>query len=192
MSRDNSVTRQWLSKYISVPVCLSLLLVSGAHSQSAKGDKPSSLPGGASSLNETFGDWTVTCGSPSGATSCVVSQTQTQQRSGQLVLDIRLNPLPNKDGFEGNLTLPFGLDLAERVTMQVDDEKEVKSLTFKTCLTTGCIVPFSINKAAIEALSKGTSLKMTAVAVNKQNTTFPVSLNGFGVALQRATALIKK
>lgn len=50
----------------------------------------SGLPGGASSLNETYEDWRIACARQGNRKRCVLSQVQTQQ-NGQRVLAIELN-----------------------------------------------------------------------------------------------------
>lgn len=165
------------------------LAVTIVHAQAADGGKPSVLPGGASSLTETFEDWTVSCSSANGSSQCIVSQVQTRQ-NGQRVLDMRLSPTTDNDGNNASLTLPFGLEFARGVTLQLDDGKPGKPISFKTCLPGGCIVPLSLDKAMTDAMRKGTALKLTATSI--QNTAVPltVSLKGFGAALDRASALV--
>jgi len=51
-------------------------------------DAPS-LPGGASSLQETFGDWRVACWVTDASRNCALSQQQARQ-NGQRVLAIEL------------------------------------------------------------------------------------------------------
>lgn len=177
----------------AVAGCLSVF-AAAALAQDAKGDKPapqSTLPGGASSLNETFEDWTVSCGSAEGRTQCILLQSQTQQQSGQRVLEIRLSPVMQKNGYEGSLMLPFGLELSRGVTAQLDDGKAGKPFAFKTCFANGCLVPLDLDKPIVDAMRKGTSLKLAAVSAQNQNIPFAVSLKGFAGALDRATALTK-
>ncbi len=166
-------------------------LSAAATAQDAKGDKPSTLPGGASSLTETFEDWTVSCASADGKTQCVVSQTQTRQQNGERVLDIRLSPVQQDNAFHGNLTLPFGLEFSRGVTVQLDDGAIGKPFSFKTCLPTGCIVPMSFDKSTFDAMRKGTSLKLAGVSIDNQNIPFAVSLKGLGAAFDRAGALVE-
>ena len=158
------------------------------HAHAADGGKPSALPGGASTLTETFEDWTVACSSGNSSTQCVVSQTHAQ-KNGQRVLDIRMSPVADTDGNNASLTLPFGLEFSRGVTVQLDDGKPGKPFSFKTCLPGGCLVPLSLDKTMTDAMRKGTALKLTATSI--QNTAVPliVSLKGFGAALDRASTL---
>jgi len=65
------------------------------------------LPGGASSLNETYKDWRVACVQEGAAKHCVMSQVQTQQ-NGRRVLALELNA-PTGSTVTGTLVMPFGL-----------------------------------------------------------------------------------
>ncbi|GLU29972.1 invasion associated locus B family protein [Brucella sp. NBRC 12950] len=175
-------------------LALSILLggmAQNAFAQDGNGDKPSTLPGGASSLTETFEDWTVSCGAAKGNTQCVISQTQAQQQNGQRILDIRLSPVAQDNAYQGNLTLPFGLEFSRGLTVQLDDGQVGKPFPFKTCLPAGCIVPISFDKATLDATRKGTTLKLAAVSIDNQNIPFTVSLKGLGAAFDRASALVK-
>jgi len=55
----------------------------------------SSLPGGASSLRETYQDWQVACVMRTNTKTCGLSQMQTQQ-NGQRVLAHRLPATPRR------------------------------------------------------------------------------------------------
>src|SRR5262245_65857169 len=104
------------------------------------------LPGGASSLQETYQDWSLACQGGESVV-CAVSQEQTQQ-NGQRVLAIELRR--SKGGaLAGNLALPFGLLLDAGATLQIDDGAAFEPLRFETCLPSGCLVPLAFDTAAI-------------------------------------------
>jgi invasion protein IalB len=172
-----------------------LILITGiataAHAQARKEDKPSTLPGGASSLTETFENWTVSCVSAAGETQCLVSQTQTQSGNGQRVLEVRLNPVPQDDHISGTVNLPFGLEFARGVSFQFDDAQPQMPFAFKTCLPSGCIVPLQFDKPALATLRKASNLKLGAVSIDNQNIPFTVPLKGFDLAVDRAASLVK-
>lgn len=196
MSLTGTVFKKMLAKHpTSLRLALAAMVFAGfsaaATAQDAKGDKPSTLPGGASSRTETFEDWTVSCASANGKTQCVVSQTQTQQQNGERVLDIRLSLVQQDKRYQGNLTLPFGLEFERGVSVQLDDGEIGKPFAFKTCLPGGCIVPLSFDQATFDAMRKGTALNLAAVSIDNQNIPFSVSLKGFGAAFDRASALVK-
>jgi invasion protein IalB len=155
--------------------------------QADGGTPAATLPGGASSVNETFQDWAVSCVLQAGVKRCVLSQIQTQQ-NGQRVLGVELNA-PAADVVTGTLMLPFGVALDAGVTLQVDDLAPMAPLRFRTCLPAGCVVSLSFDAATVVAMRAGSSLKLKAVADGGGEVPFTISLAGFSAALDRTAAL---
>lgn len=147
----------------------------------------SGLPGGASSLNETYRDWQVACTLQENQKRCVLSQVQAQQ-NGQRVLAIELNA-PTGGTLSGTLVLPFGLALDSGVIFQVDEKPPMQPVRFRTCLPVGCLVSVSFDAPALSALRDGATLKVKATADGGAATPFAISLQGFGIAVDRAAAL---
>lgn len=150
---------------------------------------PMALPGGASQLQETHGDWRVACAQQPQKPLCVMSQQQSDKESRQLVVAIELRA-NGTDKAEGTLVLPFGLAVTRPVTVQVDDGA-VTTLSFRTCVPVGCVVPLMFGPPMVSALRKGTVLNVKATADNAQEAGFKISLTGFGSALDRTAALSK-
>jgi invasion protein IalB len=153
----------------------------------AAGGAAASLPGGASSLNETYKDWRVACAQQGNQKRCVLSQVQAQQ-NGQRVLAIELNA-PSGNTVAGTLVLPFGLALDAGVSFQIDERPAMQPMRFRTCMPAGCLVSVSFDAAMIVALRVGTALKIKAMADGGAATPFSVSLQGFATALDRVAAL---
>lgn len=147
----------------------------------------SGLPGGASSLNETYKDWRVACAQQGNQKRCALSQVQAQQ-NGQRLLAIELNG-PSGNIVSGTLVLPFGLALDSGVSFQVDEKPAMQPVRFRTCMPGGCIVSVSFDAATIVALRSGTALKVKATADGGAAAPFSISLQGFGTALDRVAAL---
>lgn len=147
----------------------------------------SSLPGGASSLNETYKDWRVSCALQGNLKRCVLSQVQAQQ-NGQRVLAIELNA-PSGNTVSGTLVLPFGLALDSGVTVQIDENPTMQPVRFRTCLPAGCIVNITFDARTIVVMRAGTALKVKATADGGAAAPFSISLQGFGTALDRAGVL---
>ena len=162
-------------------------MVAQAHAGGQDGDTPSGLPGGASSLNETYQDWRVACVQQAAEKRCALSQVQTQQ-NGQRVLAIELGARTG-DVVSGTLVLPFGLALDAGVTLHVDENAPMEPLRFRTCMPGGCLVSISFDAPAVVALRAGAALKATAVADGGTNAQFSISLSGFAAALDRVVAL---
>ena len=162
--------------------------------QAQSGSQPagataSSLPGGASSLNETYKDWGVVCAQYGSTKRCALSQLQSQQ-NGQRVLAIELNA-PSGNTVSGTLVLPFGLALDSGVTFQIDDKPALSPIRFRTCLPAGCLVNVTFDAATLVAVRAGTALKVKAVADGGALANFSISLQGFSTALDRVAALAR-
>jgi invasion protein IalB len=152
-----------------------------------------SLPGGASSLREAHGDWTVSCvvQAPSegeGSKICVLSQERVAQNN-QRVMAIELRP--ENDGVKGTLVLPFGLSLEAGVTYQLDEGDSGAQQSFRTCLPIGCLVDVNFDGHTVASLQSGRALKVWAKAYDGQEMTLSISLTGFTSALNRAAELAK-
>jgi len=162
-----------------------VLVLGGAGAATAQG-----LPGGATSLNETHGDWTVACVAPEATVTCVVSQVQVNNESRQRVLSVELQAAEGGNTAAGTLVMPFGLALERGVLLAIDESEPLPPLRFSTCLPTGCLVPLVFNQGAVTALRAGTVLGARAVAnAGGQEVNFTISLRGFPSALARAAEL---
>ncbi|TPN11986.1 Invasion associated locus B family protein [Mesorhizobium sp. B2-1-3] len=163
-----------------------------------KGDKAAAapaanqpqLPGGASALSETHGDWAVNCQISGAAKACSLSHQQFNKQSNQRLLAIELSSRTGEDA-TGTLALPFGLALAKGVTLTIDDQKLDGSLQFNTCQAVGCLVPVAFDAKVVPVLKAGTTLKVDAFAADTgQAVSFSIPLNGFGSALARTAELL--
>lgn len=144
------------------------------------------LPGGASSLQEAYQDWSLAC--QSGSTIvCAISQQQTQQ-NGQRVLAIEFGK-SSDDSLTGNLVLPFGLLLDAGAVLQIDDAAPQTPLKFSTCLPGGCVVPLSFDPVAADALGAGTALRVKVQSTDMKELAFSISLKGLAAALDRLRVL---
>lgn len=148
------------------------------------------LPGGASTLQETYQDWTVSCQSQKETSICVMRQDQSSTQTGQRVLTAELRNVGGGK-VEGVLLMPFGLDLAKGAATKID-ETTGPNLAFSTCLPQGCLAPVNFDAKQVAALKAGTNVQVTTTALSpSQPVAFKVSLKGFGAALDRITALTK-
>nr|WP_306423866.1 invasion associated locus B family protein [Brucella intermedia] len=146
------------------------------------------LPGGASSLTETYGDWRVACQLVEEAKHCVMSQQQLRQ-DGQRVVTIELQTGPDA-ALVGTLVLPFGLQLDAGATLQVDEQPAMAPLSFHTCLPAGCIIRVRFDSETVTGLRAGTKLQAaTRTADTGTEFSIAISLSGFTAALDRLTAL---
>lgn len=158
-----------------------------ASAQTAAGN----LPGGATSLQETHGDWQVACFQRDGGKHCQMAQRQANPKTKQQLLEMDLR-IDDKGTVLGVLVLPFGLALDAGIVMNVDAGAPAPNQGFVTCLPSGCLVPFTLNDAMTTAMRRGAKLNITATAYqNKKPVAMAVSLKGFSAALDRLLALAK-
>ena len=122
--RENVVIRTAMTLNRSVlPRVLLLSVAFGIGMHAAIAQNAPTLPGGAGSLTETHGDWTVSCvirdagGKP--AKLCAISQEQQDSKTRQRILRVELQPKGKQA--EGMAILPFGLALGDGVKLQIDD-----------------------------------------------------------------------
>jgi invasion protein IalB len=148
-----------------------------------------SLPGGASTLQETFGDWVVSCAIVSAAKRCSVIQQQADPRTRQRVVGIELSTAGDK--VEGVLLLPLGLALDRGAALQIDDLAAEPPLKFRTCVPGGCMVAINFEAKRLAALRAGSALKAMVAADDGKAQIYTVSLKGFAAALDRLAALMK-
>ncbi|MBP1848072.1 invasion protein IalB [Rhizobium petrolearium] len=148
------------------------------------------LPGGASSLQETYQDWRVACGVAQSGKVCSMSQVQ-QQQNGQRILAIELQP--SKDGsVTGVLAMPFGLQLDAGANLKIDNNPPLPNLRFSTCVPAGCLLPVNFSAANVATLKTAATLNITAISLEaSQPVNLSVSLKGFAAALERLNQLLK-
>ena len=150
--------------------------------------KAQGLPGGASTLNEIHGDWSLACAVSEAAPRCAISQTLVSEQNRQRVLGIELQATGS--AVSGALLLPFGLDLSRGARLSIDAADPLPPLSIATCLPAGCIAPVALPAGAVSAMRAGSVLDVEVVAADTgQAVVFSLSLSGFTAALNRIVAL---
>lgn len=145
------------------------------------------MPNGATSLQETYGDWQVACLVLGGDKRCGATQEQTNSQTRQRILALEV--VPAGDRIEGVLVMPFGLVLDRGVTLQIDDLSPGSPLKFRTCVAGGCLVPVTFDPRQTLALRGGAALKAKVVVDGGGEIGFSISLKGLASALDRVVAL---
>ncbi|MDX3925794.1 MAG: invasion associated locus B family protein [Shinella sp.] len=152
----------------------------------ALAQQQAALPNGASSLQEIYQDWQLSCTVRDSARACVILQDQSQQ-NGQRLLAVEL--AMRADGMVATLLLPFGILLDPGIAPQIDDQPPLPALHFRTCLPTGCVAVFAVDAETLRKLRAGSVLKLKVTTAAQTALTFPVSLKGLTVAIDRLGAL---
>jgi invasion protein IalB len=151
-----------------------------------------SLPGGATSLVESHGDWQLNCVDEASSIVCAISQTQVDPESRQQIIAVEMRA-DGESGLTGALVLPFGLALSKGIAVGIDDQEANAVLGFTTCLPVGCIVPLGFDASAIDALADANELKITAVTNDTGDlVTLSVSLQGFTGAFVRMQDILSE
>jgi len=147
------------------------------------------LPGGASSLQENFEDWSIVCTQAASGPVCALTQVQVDSQSQQRMLAVELKVQAN-DQISGAVVLPFGLAVARGVTLQFDDGSASATMPFRTCVPAGCLVPLSFSGTSLASLKQAKVLNVNAVAAEGEGPVkIPISLKGFSAALLRIAAI---
>jgi invasion protein IalB len=147
------------------------------------------LPGGASSLIETYDDWGVVCQMQADAPACVVRQIQTNNQTQQTLLTVEISQADD-GSFPGVLLLPLGLDLARGAQLKIDDAALEGTVAYSTCIPQGCLLPFMFKTETVAKLRAGKVLGIAVAAINPpQPIALAVSLKGLTGALNRAAEL---
>jgi invasion protein IalB len=166
-----------------------ILIAATLPASSASAQNTPGLPGGATSLRETYDDWIVACVVEQSYKTCVIQQ-ELRRQNGQRVLAVELRP--SVGGVEGAMVLPFGIALAKGAIVQIDDSPASAPIAFRTCLPAGCIALLAFDTKTLASLRKATALKIKVSPDGEgADLQWPVSLKGFGTALDRVAALLK-
>jgi invasion protein IalB len=148
------------------------------------------LPNGASSLNETYGNWTIECRVIDGRKQCLLMHAQGNSQTRQRLFEIELQT-PQNGKTEATILMPFGLKLDSGAILTLDD-KDFTSGRFSTCTPLGCLLPVSFPVASIDAMKKAKTLTVASLNLgNSEVVSFKVSLDGFAPAIARLAELGK-
>ncbi|MBB5762966.1 invasion associated locus B family protein [Methylorubrum rhodesianum] len=145
-------------------------------------------PAGASSVSESYGDWTMNCNRAEARTDCVIIQSQGDRRTGKRLFSFELRP-PKDGKSEGLILMPFGLQIEPGVSFKLDDRQLGKGAPFSFCVSDGCLVPVSLPTLATDTMKTATNLTISATKPDaKEPTIITVPLSGFAAAFARASA----
>lgn len=149
------------------------------------------LPGGASSISETYGDWAVNCKLTDRQKQCWLFQKQGNSQAGEPVFAIGLR-MTLDENTVGTILAPFGLKLDSGAILKLDEKDLSPALRFSTCVPQGCLLPVSFPAAAIDAMKKAKVLTVASLSLDGgEAANFNISLEGFAVAFDRLVELGK-
>jgi invasion protein IalB len=146
-------------------------------------------PAGASTVSESYGDWTMTCTRPGEKITCIVAQSQGDAQTGRRKFGFELQT-PANGRSEGIVLMPFGLAIEPGVTFKLDEQTLGKGAPYTACSQDGCFVPISFPTLALDGMRTAKKLFVTGQkSGNSEPATIAVPLEGFGQAFDRAIAL---
>lgn len=146
-------------------------------------------PTGATSVNESYGDWTVSCVRPEAKIACIVVQSQGDSKTGRRKFGFELS-VPKDGRAEGVILMPFGMAIEPGVTFKLDEQALGKGAPYSTCTAEGCVVPISFPSLATDGMRNAKTLTVTGQTSGKtEPSTIVVPLVGFPQAFDRAVAL---
>ena len=149
------------------------------HSKITKGQ---TVQAPASGTTKAFGDWGVTCNDDTnGQKICTLAQELRRKNDNARITLLEVKPNGMSQASAG-LTLPFGLDMRQGLSLQVDDGQTVQGIAFSTCYQQGCLVPMNFDAGTLNALRSGKVLKITGKILNGNAINFQIPLQGFGDA----------
>ncbi|MBY4639449.1 invasion associated locus B family protein [Gluconacetobacter entanii] len=141
------------------------------------------LPGGASSLNETYQDWRVVCQQQATGSRCAIVLQEFNSKTRQRILSVELTPHGSQ--MQGVTVLPFGAALSKGVSLIADDRTIGSGLTFSTCVPAGCLVPLNLDQRQLGDLESAKKVEVKFSAVSGQDINIPLSNKGLDKAVRR-------
>ncbi|WP_225248150.1 invasion associated locus B family protein [Mesorhizobium sp. J8] len=133
--------------------------------------------------------WAVNCSSgPTGTElQCQVSQNLTEAKTGQRVLTVTVRRQQDAVGFAMLLALPHGLFLPSGASYQIDGGKKA-TVAIQTSDQNGAYAAVPLPAELVKAMRSGTTLNIGMESVTRKPVTIPVSLKGFGAAIDKIEA----
>lgn len=165
-----------------LPVALAALISGYAHAQTApgQGQQP------PKQTREQVQDWVVRCLEPQAGQPkrCEMVQVLSERNSQREVLVMVVGYTGEKAPPQAVFVLPLGILLPTGLTLKVD-QGAPKNVGFRHCEPQGCIAPWQMTEADLNALRAGTTLTVSVNDHGGKSVDLPLSLKGFTAALAK-------
>ncbi len=143
------------------------------------------LGGVAQAQDRQDAAWRVECSGDGKTLDCRAVQQASQAQGQPLLAAIAVRVPADTKKPTMTLQLPLGIQLAEPVTLRVDEGATDKQ-ALQTCNQAGCFVVAPLPDAMVAAMRNGRQLQVGFRDANKQPATATIPLLGFGLALDKA------
>lgn len=149
------------------------------------------FPGGAKAIEETHGDWDLTCGIVEQQKMCVLKQTLADRQTGTPLLSMEIIPAGAMGG-RTVLTLPFDTEIGGGVQLVLGEDTSAAPLPISGCSESGCHAMAGLEAKTLGQLRSDTTFKLRTVARGTdRRMIYPASTNGFAEAHDRALELVR-
>jgi invasion protein IalB len=161
-----------------------------ATAPAAWSQSPPPVAAAATGSVERIGDWELVCPAPAASKpTCRLIQNHTAP-NGQTALLVTVLASDKAKGQVAVVSVPRGVYLAPGIEMKVDGGPSFK-LLYETCDDTGCHAGYKVAGDIATALKNGKLAIHKVFDSKQQPVSVPVSLTGFGKALNRLAEVSK-
>jgi len=151
-----------------------------------------------SQITEQYGDWAVTCKTPTGgAKQCLMTQQLNEQKSGRQVVRVEI-AAAGKDGMQiVRILAPFGIMISDGIELMADERTALR-LPVATCMPPqGCIGRLAVTARDLAPIRKAKALAVrfrpyaddAGPSAAQAPLSFPLSTAGMGSGLDRLAVM---
>jgi len=105
---------------------------------------------GATTVSESYGDWTMTCVRPREQVACVVAHSWVDLKFGRHAFGVELKPL--RGSHAESVVTPFGLALEPGITFKLDEQVLGKGAPYSNCTGESCLVLINFPMVGADAM----------------------------------------
>ncbi|MEZ5877802.1 MAG: invasion associated locus B family protein [Tepidamorphaceae bacterium] len=137
-------------------------------------------------LKETIGDWQYRCDTPPGAPSeqCILLQSVTAEDRQNVGLTVVVLQTADKKDTILRVLAPLGVLLPSGLGLFIDDKRVGRNI-YARCQPTGCVSEVFFDAPLLELFQNGKTALFVIFQSPEEGIGIPVSLNGFGDALNK-------
>jgi invasion protein IalB len=182
VQRHASRGRPFAALGAALAVVLGLTGQAGAQAATPDSGTPETGPG--SIVKETHGAWQVSCRTPPGAKEekCALVQSVTAEDRPNVGLTVVFYKAVGEDKKLLRVVVPLGVLLPTGLGLKIDNQ-DVGNAPFLKCGKRGCIAEVVLQDEVIEKMKNGTNAMFIIFDTPEAGIGIPISLQGFGDAL---------